>query len=130
MKREILFKAKRVDNGEWVEGFYSPVNLPMVGNMGHFINEKGFKAIEIDPKTVCQFTGLTDKDDNKIFENDKIIDAWGNECVVEFADGCFWVCEVEKESVTPLYVNCDSNNEIECQIIGSIYDSIKEVHGE
>ena len=70
--REILFRGKRVDNGEWVEGYYSPVNIPITGNMGHFINVGGYRAVEIDPETVSQFTGLCDKNDVKIFEGDII----------------------------------------------------------
>lgn len=77
--REILFKAKRLDNGGWVEGYYW-TNL----FNNHFIriaqNKTGRFTIddfEIDPDTLCQFTGLTDKDGNKIWEND-IIDV--SEC--------------------------------------------------
>ena len=76
--REILFRAKRMDNGGWVYGYYSPANMPLMGCVGHFINEGGYKAVEIDPETVCQFTGLTDENNVKIFEHDIVQD--GIEC--------------------------------------------------
>lgn len=68
--REILFRGKRTDNGEWVEGYYSPVNIPITGNMGHFINVGGYRAVEIDPETVGQYIGSVDKNGKKIFEGD------------------------------------------------------------
>lgn len=66
--REILFKAKRLDNGEWVEG------LLCKGLFSKFaIEEIGeSRRRDIHPETICQFTGLTDKNGEKIFENDII----------------------------------------------------------
>ena len=70
--REILFKAKRKDNGEWVEGYYR--RIPCMGLHGHYImpqNPKNrLEQYEIDPDTICQYTGLTDKNGKKIWEND------------------------------------------------------------
>lgn len=70
--REILFKAKRKDNGEWVEGYYR--RIPCMGLHGHYImpqNPKNrLEQYEIDPDTLCQYTGLTDKNGRKIWEND------------------------------------------------------------
>ena len=64
-QREILFKAKRTDSGEWVEGYlWSKRTIgytPPVGNTDEIV---------IDPETVCQYTGLTDKNGVKIWEGD------------------------------------------------------------
>lgn len=81
--REIRFRGKRLDTGEWVEGFYSPVKLPIFGEMGHFINEGGYKAVEIDPATVGQFIDREDLHGSRIFEGD-IVDHGRGRFVVRY----------------------------------------------
>ena len=84
--RGVLYKAKRLDNGEWVEGYLIELGKHSFSESKRFgIIDKaipcGFNSVvynieimEIDPETVCQQTGLPDKNDAMIFENDKIVE--------------------------------------------------------
>lgn len=84
--REILFKAKQIDNGEWVVGQY--VNTCYPGNgkeTGHFIVVYPNEYHEIYTSTLCQFTGLCDKNGNKIWEND-IIQYGAVAAVIKFGE--------------------------------------------
>lgn len=70
--KQILFRGKRIDNNEWIYGFYFE---SVADGMKHcYIKyetwDEGFVTYEVIPETVNQFTGLCDKNDNRIFEGD------------------------------------------------------------
>jgi hypothetical protein len=81
--REILFKAKRVDNGEWVEGMlwkkqYNDGNRIFISCFPN--KDDNEQVYVVCPETVSQFTGLRDKHGNRIWENDIVKTKFGRLC--------------------------------------------------
>lgn len=76
--REILFKAKRLDNGKWVEGYICkhPTAVQIGESSPWYIHvpprdpDDNGGLYNVDPSTVCQYTGITDKNGIKVFEGD------------------------------------------------------------
>lgn len=145
--REILFKAKRTDNGEWVEGCLLIDYITgqyFIHRYGDSVNESDkvseeeclrFLAFEVDPETICQYTGLTDKNGQKIWENN----------IVGFLDGCqydngysehYCIGEVVWDEETVSFqvterLSCESYEvlEGECAVIGNIFDNPELLEG-
>ena len=132
--REILFKAKRKDNGEWVEGYY--LNIAKINPFictGKIKLDGAVKGIiapemyEIDPGTICQYVGLTDKNGKKIWEND-IVSAWSEGSnaigkVIRRVDGLYIMYPAyQKKEFWSLCPN--KNGETTVKIIGNIFDNV------
>lgn len=117
--REILFKAKRIDNGEWVEGYlFKTQENTYIAYNNQFDDDLFLSPpnifIVIDEKTICQYTGLTDKNGCKIWENDIMKYVWdGKECidVIEYQEPIF------------TYSNSFRWSLYEDEVIGNIFDN-------
>lgn len=91
MNREILFKAKRKDNGEWVEGDLLHTRHTDVVLISDFKDQ----LFRCDGNTICQFTGLTDKNGKRIWENNILIGHGNDRDLSKVSFGKFYVIDVE-----------------------------------
>jgi hypothetical protein len=126
--REILFKGKRKDNGEWVEGYYLHISE---GEGTHDFEQHFIKTeykgrfglcYEVIPETIGQYTGLCDRNGKKIFEGD-IVNFSDILYYIIFVDGCFRICRNHQFSYT--LHNLHSSFEV----IGNIHDNPELLKG-
>lgn len=130
MNIEIEFKAKSIENGDWVNGYYLQNETDNKRkSIIYQSNNSSEKMIEVDPVTLSQFTGYNDKNGRKIFTNDivRIISTYprvkfDNNKKVVFKHGSF---EVEHYSgrVLSLSYYCDRPSRQSIDIIGNIFDN-------
>lgn len=131
--REILFRAKQIDDGEWVEGYYAMMGVDSL--IRHYIvqncavtklfknpeDNMYFNDVEIDPETLCQYTGLNDGDGKRIWENDIVKHErsdtigtvkWYQE---DYVGWCVDDVMIDEQQFTDEMWN-------ECEVIGNAFD--------
>lgn len=140
--RTIKFKAKRIDNGEWVEGFYHRIQNDD-GSYDHFIREDTTRHIanvtqtnfEVHPETVCQFTGMLDKHGKEIWEGDRVIGDEGFSTpvsgVVKYEGMAFsFVGEGKTGEPWFLSITADIDRCRFVEVTGSVHDEKPHGNGE
>lgn len=136
MNREIKFRAKRADNGEWVYGDLEHNPAKEIIRIHTYDTEGNYEGQHIvTPESVCQFTGLRDIKGNEIYDGD-ILDTKVNEYVPNgYSFICKWIdsgfaliyqgrtygCK-EKNNYLNKYPLCQ-NNVKDLIIMGNIYDN-------
>lgn len=127
--REILFKAKRIDNGEWVEGYYQKrycLSDSEESLIFHADSYKMWEYAEIAPETLCQFTGLCDKNGKKIWENDILMahldESYPEDATYETVEwGVAGFVTREANSTDRQYLNEFDTKHFE--VVGNIFDN-------
>ena len=150
MNDRYLYRAKRTDNGEWVEGNlvwsddavddYKAIIIPTTdSNMftrGGAIGDLGFENwCRVDPSTICQCTGLKDKNGKLIWEND-IVSYWdtysteNGQAEMDCIGKVVWDDETISFQVTNR-LSAESYEVLdECSVIGNIFDNPKLLESE
>jgi uncharacterized phage protein (TIGR01671 family) len=122
--REILFRGKRIDNGEWVKGYLiRPEFDKSRAYIGYLFpdDDHDLDVAEVASSTVGRFTGLTDRNCVKIFEGD-IVHVKARSCsftgsVMYWSEEARYVCKTKSGM---RYAIC---NKFEFEVLGNIYDN-------
>ncbi len=134
MQDRYLFRGKRIDNGEWVigncidDGVTGQVFIHTVGNSvneSDKVGEEGclqFVAFEVAPSTICQCTGLKDKNGKLVWENDIVEyrDCTTERYVVAYENdkACF-----EYQQYGCSIMNFDEMSSVEVEVVGNVFDN-------
>lgn len=123
--REILFRAKHKEYNQWVEG--DLIHEPF-GECIQFVKDECRSKIKVDPKTVCQYTRLNDKNGRKIFEGDIVRytdEVIGKEKVdeIKYNETHAAFCRLHKSEMGLQYLLIDEAIANKIEVIGNTFDN-------
>lgn len=128
-----LYKAKRADNGEWVQGYLYGIweKRYILWGMTNDVPN----MIEVDPTTICQCTGLKDKNGKLIWENDIVKDKNSNFYIAIWWNDYYQYCWVCIKSIIEIFVGRKQDlwviaENFEIEVIGNIFDNPELLESE
>lgn len=119
--KEILFKGKRKDTGEWIEGYFFKI-WDRTFILWGTTNDKP-DMIEVIPETVSQFIGLTDRYEKKIFEGDIVNIITGINGYKSTYYSTIHEVKYIAEGGISIFLPFDNSSIVEVEVIGNIYDN-------
>lgn len=130
MENRYLFRGKRKDNGEWIQGYLYGIweRRYILWGMTNDIPN----MVEVDPSTVCQCTGGKDKNSKLIYENDIAKDDKGNLYKAFWQDNHYqfsWMCVKSEKLPISAKWNFDCFRGYEMEVIGNVFDNPELLEG-
>lgn len=144
MKREIKFRGKSINTGEWLYGHLfnygltAPTNVPCISVCVPASWEEAYSLYAVHPDTIGQYTGLKDKNGKEIYEGDileyigkrkdNMNKVYRRKCV--FHEGMFALLSKELPAYSALNYHCMKDGRSAWRVIGNTYDNPEMMKGD
>ena len=130
MENRFLFRGKRKDNGEWIQGYLYGIweRRYILWGMTNDIPN----MVEVEPSTICKCTGGKDKNSKLIYENDIAKDDKGNLYKAFWQDNHYqfsWMCVKSEKLPIGAKWNFDCFRGYEMEVIGNVFDNPELLEG-
>lgn len=127
MENRYLYRGKRIDNGEWVKGALLLHDSDAATILNQHPADGSIQGFEVEQSTICQCTGLRDKNGKMIWEND-IVTGWFDDKIINgyIMYGSNATFFIERKGLYGIHLD---NSEDWLEVIGNIFDNPELLKG-